>query len=589
MHSGGGSHNSELLNCASHSSLEHSQAGFFVSISFQPQSPQRENPDKRKGIMATTKTTFHVERRSVRYHEDAAALFAALGGTTASDSVLLESADVESKKNTMCIATLTGAVRVTCVGQTVTALPLTPTGNSIIDRLCSQLAEHLAERRTNGEATFVFARAQELNERERLTAVSNAEVLRTLQLAAGYSGKELPLLSGGFAFDYLETFEVLPEVSPGENTYPDYQFLVAETLLVIDHLNREAFIEAVGIDAAELTRRLNHLTEKISSDIPALGIAATPSDTPSEVLHVQTSMSDPQFCTHVEELKKSIHSGDVYQVVPARSFSTTCDNAYAAYLQLRASNPSPYMFYVRGQIASNNIAHNNNEASFEAYEIIGASPESNLKFDAATRNIQLYPIAGTRPRGLNPDGSVNHELDVRAELDMRTNTKEIAEHTMLVDLARNDLARVAVPATRKVSDLLSVDRYSRVMHLVSRVSATLHSDFDAIDAYRACMNMGTLSGAPKLRAMELLRGTERTRRGSYGGAIGYLRGDGTMDTCIVIRSAFIHNGTAVVQAGAGVVRDSIPQAEADETLHKAYAVLNALAMAQNATLKVNRS
>ncbi|AEG85029.1 anthranilate synthase component 1 [Corynebacterium ulcerans] len=539
--------------------------------------------------MATTQTTFYVERRSVRYHEDAAALFAALGGTTASDSVLLESADVESKKNTMCIATLTGAVRVTCVGQTVTATPLTPTGRSIIDRLCSQLAEYLAERHTTGEATFAFTRAQELNERERLTAVSNAEVLRALQRAAGYSGKELPLLSGGFAFDYLETFEVLPEVGSGENTYPDYQFLVAETLLVIDHLNREAFIEAVGINAEELTSRLDLLVEKISSDIPELGIAATPSDTPSEVLHVQTSMNDPQFCTHVEELKKSIHSGDVYQVVPARSFSTACDNAYAAYLQLRASNPSPYMFYVRGQIASNNIAHNNNEASCETYEIIGASPESNLKFDAATRNVQLYPIAGTRPRGLNPDGSVNHELDVRAELDMRTNAKEIAEHTMLVDLARNDLARVAVPATRKVSDLLSVDRYSRVMHLVSRVSATLHSDFDAIDAYRACMNMGTLSGAPKLRAMELLRGTEGTRRGSYGGAIGYLRGDGTMDTCIVIRSAFIHNGTAIVQAGAGVVRDSIPQAEADETLHKAYAVLNALAMAQNATPKVNRS
>ena len=148
---------------------------------------------------------------------------------------------------------------------------------------------------------------------------------------------------------------------------------------------------------------------------------------------------------------------------------------------------------------------------------------------------------------------------------------------MLVDLARNDMARVAEPRTRRVRELLQVDRYSRVMHLVSRVTATLASDLDALDAYRACMNMGTLTGAPKLRATELLRGVEGTRRGSYGGAVGYLHGSGDFDTCIVIRSAFVADGVATVQAGAGVVRDSIPQAEADETLHKAYAVLQALA------------
>src|SRR5699024_6606847 len=139
------------------------------------------------------------------------------------------------------------------------------------------------------------------------------------------------------------------------------------------------------------------------------------------------------------------------------------------------------------------------------------------------------------------------ELDIRNELDMRTDTKELAEHTMLVDLARNDLARVAVPGTRRVADLLQVDRYSRVMHLVSRVVAELHPDVDAIDAYRACMNMGTLTGAPKRRAMELIRDTEKKRRGSYGGAVGYLRVDGSMDNCIVIRSAYIKNDTAIVQ------------------------------------------
>ena len=249
-----------------------------------------------------------------------------------------------------------------------------------------------------------------------------------------------------------------------------------------------------------------------------------------------------------------------------------CPDAFAAYRQLRETNPSPYMFYLRG----------------EDYELFGASPESNLKFDPATRQVELYPIAGTRPRGLNPDGTINDELDIRNELEMRTDTKELAEHTMLVDLARNDLARVAEPGTRRVADLLQVDRYSRVMHLVSRVTATLHEDLDALDAYRACMNMGTLTGAPKLRASELIRQAEHKRRGSYGGAVGYLRGDGAMDTCIVIRSAFVHRGTAAVQAGAGVVHDSVPQSEADETLHKAYAVLHAIALAHNATLEVQR-
>ena len=202
--------------------------------------------------------------------------------------------------------------------------------------------------------------------------------------------------------------------------------------------------------------------------------------------------------------------------------------------------------------------------------------------------MQLYPIAGTRPRGLNVDGSVNHELDTRMELQLRTDAKEVAEHTMLVDLARNDLARVAKPGTRKVAELLQVDRYSRVMHLVSRVTATLADDLDALDAYRACMNMGTLTGAPKLRATELLRDVEGMRRGSYGGAVGYLHGSGDFDTCIVIRSAYVSRETAVVQAGAGVVRDSVPQSEADETLHKAYAVLNALAQGAGAELEVTK-
>ena len=190
--------------------------------------------------------------------------------------------------------------------------------------------------------------------------------------------------------------------------------------------------------------------------------------------------------------------------------------------------------------------------------------------------LEIYPIAGTRPRGKHANGSINHDLDGRIELDLREDTKEKSEHIMLVDLARNDVAKVSQPGTRFVKDLFKVDRYSHVMHLVSRVVGQLRNDVDALNAYQACMNMGTLVGAPKVSAATLIRQVEQKRRGSYGGAVGYINGQGDMDTCIVIRSAFVKNNTAYIQAGAGVVHDSIPQAEADETRAKAQAVIGAV-------------
>ena len=211
--------------------------------------------------------------------------------------------------------------------------------------------------------------------------------------------------------------------------------------------------------------------------------------------------------------------------------------------------------------------------------MFGASPESSLKYQVSNRQVELYPIAGTRPRGFDANGKLSPDLDSRIELDLRLDKKELSEHIMLVDLARNDIARVSQPGTRHVADLLKVDRYSHVMHLVSRVCGTLSEDLDALHAYQACMNMGTLSGAPKVRATELIRQFEGKRRGSYGGAVGYFTGTGEMDTCIVIRSAFVKDGIAQVQAGAGVVYDSNPQAEADETRQKAQAVISAIQQA----------
>lgn len=526
-----------------------------------------------------------VHRIPVRYHENASTLFAFLGGTSVDDAVLLESADISSKQGLTSVAVLRGSVRVTCRGDDVCAQPLTKSGMFHVKRLREALVDRAKEGSSAdggaGTVSFSFPAGSELDERRRLTEISTIEPLRRLQQDPGYHDEEgaLPFIAGGFAFDYIETFENLPAVADGENTYPDYQFLVAEVLLTIDHQSGTAELVGVSVGEAEATRLSGELAElavAIESAEPDHADAYVPTAHPTDTLTITTDTDDATVRGQVARLQKNIEVGDIYQVVPARSFLAPCPDAFAAYRALRATNPSPYMFYVRGR------------ANGESYELFGASPESNLKFTASTRQVELYPIAGTRPRGLNPDGSVNDELDIRAELELRTDAKEIAEHTMLVDLARNDLARVAVPATRRVADLLQVDRYSRVMHLVSRVTADLDPTLDALDAYRACMNMGTLTGAPKLRAMELLRETEGKRRGSYGGAVGYLRGNGDMDTCIVIRSAFVRDGQAVVQAGAGVVRDSKPQAEADESLHKAFAVLNAIALAADANLEVIR-
>lgn len=580
-----------------------------------------------------------VVHRRVRYHENASGLFALLGGTQARDAVLLESADITTHSGLTSVMVMRGSLRVTCVGQEVRLEVLSPSGELLAARVREQLSEFLVEDAeagceagvSAGAGVFRFLSPEELKqqqrargvmmeERERLLAPSPALVLRKLQMDPGYEDPSgtLPFLAGGFAFDYLGTFETLrpfdwqdprtgkyaddPEAAEDAriaseesgNTYPDYQFITAEIMLTINHEEATAELVALDVgDSAELQAELERLAQiiehadtadvsgDVSGDVSAKEGAGESVDVSRETLArrdaaepgtlpVSVDVSDAKFRELVTELKQEIYNGEIYQVVPARTFSAPCPDAFAAYRQLRDTNPSPYMFYLRGV-----------DQCGEPYELFGASPESNLKFDAETREVQLYPIAGTRPRGLTPSGEVDLELDIRAELELRTDDKEIAEHTMLVDLARNDLARVAVPRTRAVAELLQVDRYSRVMHLISRVTATLDPEFDALDAYRACMNMGTLTGAPKLRATDLLRRAEAKRRGSYGGAVGYLRGDGDMDTCIVIRSAYVRRGVAMVQAGAGVVRDSQPQAEADETLHKAYAVLRALALADN--------
>ena len=555
--------------------------------------------------------------RPVRYHADGGALLEHLtragllrsagrsaddgeaAGVRPVDCVLLESADITTKASRTTVAVLEASARLTCWGGTVTAEALSTVdgegpgadGLAALARLEERLSEHLADR-SPGRLTLALPTSADddatIEERERLTALSTIEPLRVLAQAE-VDHPHLPLEAGAFAFDYLSTFESLPEVAQGANTCPDYLFYDARIILVIDHSTAEATLVGASVDAAGLAARMDELSTAINAfdaaradhddgadaarDAAASAPAPTthPSGRPAPVVHAVPTVSDADYAAVVERMKKAITAGEVYQVVPSRGFTMPCPDALAAYHRLREANPSPYMFYV----------------SAPDFELLGASPESALLHSARTGEVAIRPIAGTRPRGLKPDGTVDHERDTRLELELRTDAKEVAEHVMLVDLARNDVARVSRPGTRSVQDLLRVDRYSRVMHLVSEVSGELAEDLDALDAFRASMTMGTLTGAPKLRAAELIRQAEGVRRGSYGGSVGYIRGDGELDTCIVIRSGFVVDGTALVQAGAGVVAASSPAAEAAETVHKARAVLEAVAAAQGAALVID--
>lgn len=496
------------------------------------------------------------------------------------NNLLLESVEIDSKAGKQSLLLVDACLRIECRGRTVRVRNLNDNGVQLQRLLSERLSTVIKQSEVAGELQLDFpASDRALDEDSRLKGTSVLDVLRTLQRELDCQlGKEALFMAGSFAYDLIASFEDLPEVPEGSNDCPDYCFYVAETLITIDHIARSTALLACifggDSDERELDERYNRLSDRLEQFKLACQQAAERTlapQPPAEGIHggMQVDKSDKQFCAEVEKLKGFIRRGDIFQVVPSRCFSLPCPSPVAAYRRLKQTNPSPYMFYVQD----------------EGFTLFGASPESAVKFCATSRDVEMYPIAGTRRRGFNPDGSINRDLDGRIELELRQDEKEVAEHLMLVDLGRNDIARISEPGTRYVKELLKVDRYSHVMHLVSKVVGTLRADLDALHAYQACMNMGTLTGAPKIRASELIRMVEGKRRGSYGGAVGYINGAGEMDTCIVIRSAFVKDGVAHVQAGAGVVYDSKPQAEADETRAKAAAVLAAIAASHGTSLQ----
>jgi anthranilate synthase component 1 len=400
---------------------------------------------------------------------------------------------------------------------------------------------------------------------------------------------------GALAYDAISAYEPvrLPERDPVG--VPTAAFLETDLVLVFDHLTHTlSAIASLHTDAPDLEGRyriaeravfeaLDRTGQPSSAELAAgrsngtrnpaanngNGIASNGPDVAGarDADEIETSLSRERFEAAVRAAKDAIAAGEAIQVVLARRQSLTLPrrpsgepvDGLALYRALRRINPSPYLFFVRT----------------EAFEVVGASPELLLRVEGD--RLTTHPIAGTRPRGADPD-----EDELIAE-ELKRDPKERAEHVMLVDLGRNDLGRVARPGSVAVTRYMEVERYSHVLHLVSHVEGRLRPGVDALDALRAVFPAGTLSGAPKVRAMQLIAEAEGERRGLYGGAVGYIGYDGNLDTAITIRSAVLRDGIAHVHAGAGIVAASVPEREFEETEHKAAALRRAIELAAGTT------
>ncbi len=366
---------------------------------------------------------------------------------------------------------------------------------------------------------------------------------------------------GYINYDLIRSFERLPDLRKEEIEMDGCCFIIPEILIAFDTLERKAkIISNIFLDGNEpFTETYRRGEDKIQSIINRLQ-NPLPSSVPSKSLFqssFRSNFTKEEFLRAVKRAKEYIRVGDVIQVVLSQRFSTDLHtDPFDIYCALRRINPSPYLFYLKmGDTV-----------------LLGSSPEVMVRLQG--RKIELRPLAGTRKRGNT------YEEDLQMERDLLSDEKERAEHIMLVDLGRNDVGRVAEIGTVRVKELMGVERYSHVMHLFSHIEGTLAEGKNAFDVLRATFPAGTVTGAPKIRAMEIIEELEPVRRGPYGGAVGYFSFSGNMDTCITIRSILIKDGKAYIQAGAGIVADSDPEKEYEETLNKAQAIFRAIKMAE---------
>ena len=410
------------------------------------------------------------------------------------------------------------------------------------------------------------------------------DVLYTSGVNEGITTDELPPLTGGvvgyLGYDIVRRLEKLPNDTIDLLQLPELAMLVATDLAVLDHkdgtvtlianaINYDNSDERVDEAWADAERRLAQMELSLSGQAPA-SVASFDRSAKAEFTR-ETQSKDYQAAVLIAQ--ERIRAGDAFQIVLSQRFATSCQaSALDVYRVLRATNPSPYMFLFRiPELTGPGEAL----GTKGAFDIVGSSPEALVTL--RNGEAMLHPIAGTRPRGETPEIDDEHALSLLAD------TKERAEHLMLVDLGRNDLGRVCLPGTVEVTDFMSIEKYSHVMHIVSTVVGKIDPEVSAFDLVAATFPAGTLSGAPKPMAMKIIEELEGSKRGIYGGCVGYFDFAGNVDTAIAIRSTVIKDSVAYVQAGAGVVADSIPASEDAECQAKAMAVLNAIAVANTLT------
>jgi anthranilate synthase component 1 len=390
----------------------------------------------------------------------------------------------------------------------------------------------------------------------------------------------LPPLTGGMvgylSYDSVRRWERLPDANPDEIGVPEIAMLLATDLAVLDHHDGSVLLiaNAINYDAtddrvddawSDAVTRLDAMQSDLARHSAA---SAATYDTDAQV-EVTSRTDRADYLAGVEACKEHIRAGDAFQIVLSQRFSAPCPaSSLDVYRVLRVTNPSPYMYLLRVPVTDGADGALADEVAFD---VVGSSPEALVKVEGG--RALLHPIAGSRPRGATP------EEDAALGEELLADEKERAEHLMLVDLGRNDLGRVCAPGSVEVIDFMSVERYSHIMHIVSTVVGRLAEGRTAYDVLAATFPAGTLSGAPKPRAMEIIDDLEPVRRGIYGGAVGYLDFAGDLDTAIAIRTAVIRDGVAHVQAGGGLVADSVPETEDQECRNKAAAVLRAVAMA----------
>lgn len=408
-------------------------------------------------------------------------------------------------------------------------------------------ADPVMELKGEGNRTAVTARGKtEVFAEKPLDAVR-----RLMPEQKHHPFEQFPFCGGavGYAgYDVIRQYEDIGTIPYDELNVPDVHLMFFEEVAVFDHLEQKVYL--VGMPLLEETDE-SQLREKIQKRKAEIQKGTAGAESEEATLSAfKASISKEDFVEKVNRAKSYIEEGDIFQVVLSQRLKAELTgDPFAFYRKLRVQNPSPYMYYL----------------DFEEYAVAGASPESLIK--AAGNKVITNPIAGTRPRGKS------EEEDLQLERDLIEDEKELAEHRMLLDLGRNDLGRVCEFGSVTIEKNMVVERYKHVMHLVSEVGGRLKNPHTSIDALIACLPAGTVSGAPKIRAMEVINELETVKRGIYSGAVGYFSGNGNMDFALAIRTMVIKDGYAYIQAGAGIVHDSIPEKEYEETLHKLKAFL----------------